>query len=128
MSTGFTTIALPNALRVTAPDGSQVDILAACARGSMARFTLDAGLVSKAVRHRTVEELWYIAAGSGEMWRSDGTSSEIVALHPGVSLSIAAGVSFQFRSHGPGALEAIGVTMPPWPGMDEADFVPGFWA
>lgn len=128
MSDHFTTVALSNSLRVTAPDGSQVDILAACARGSMARFTLDAGLVSKAVRHRTVEELWYIVAGSGEMWRSDGTNTEIVTLHKGVSLSIAKCVSFQFRSHGPGALEAIGVTMPPWPGMEEAEFVAGAWA
>ncbi len=127
MSDEFTTIDLSRAVRVTAPDGSQVDILAACARGSMARFSLDPHLASKAVRHRTVEELWYIVAGSGEMWRDDGTNSTIVALSPGVSLSIKAGVSFQFRSHGPGALEAIGVTMPPWPGMDEADFVPGIW-
>ena len=127
MSDDFTTVALSSAVRVTAPDGSQVDILSACARGSMARFSLGAGRVSKAVRHHTVEELWYIVAGSGEMWRSDGTNSQIVALSPGVSLSIAAGVSFQFRSHGPGALEAIGVTMPPWPGMDEAAFVPGAW-
>lgn len=127
MSDDFTTVALSNAVRVTAPDGSQVDILAACARGSMARFSLNPGLVSKAVRHHTVEELWYILARSGEMWRSDGTNSKIVVLSQGASLSIPAGVSFQFRSLGPGALEAIGVTMPPWPGMDEAAFIAGAW-
>lgn len=127
MSPHFTTVSLSDALRVTAPDGSQVDILAAGTRGSMARFSLGSGLVSKAVRHRSVEELWYITSGAGEMWRADGTGEQVVALTPGVSLTIPPGVSFQFRSLGPGTLEAIGVTMPPWPGMDEAEFVAGKW-
>lgn len=127
MSNGFVTVALSDAVRVEAPDGSQVDILAACRGGSMARFSLAAGLVSKAVRHRTIEELWYITAGTGEMWRHDGTNERIVILSPGVSLAIPAGVAFQFRSLGPGTLEAIGVSMPPWPGMDEAEFAAGTW-
>lgn len=127
MSPQFTTVSLTGALRVTAPDGSQVDILAASARGSMARFSLGSGLVSKAVRHRSVEELWFITSGSGEMWRADETGEEIATLSPGMSLAIPPGVSFQFRSHGAGVLEAIGVTMPPWPGMDEAEFVKGHW-
>lgn len=127
MSNDFVTVALNDAVRVEAPDGSQVDILAACTRGSMARFSLAADRVSKAVRHRTIQELWYITAGTGEMWRREGTNEQIVALSPGVSLAISAGVAFQFRSHGPGTLEAVGVSMPPWPGMDEAEFVPGKW-
>lgn len=128
MTAPFETVALGDAMTVTAPDGSRVDILARCGAGSMARFSLEAGAVSKAVRHRTVEELWYITAGAGEMWRStpDG-EGEITGLVPGVSLAIAPGTSFQFRSVGPATLEAIGVTMPPWPGMEEADFVTGTW-
>jgi hypothetical protein len=38
---------------VLAPDGSEVRILAATARGSMAQFTLPPGAVSKAVAHRS---------------------------------------------------------------------------
>ena len=91
------TITLADAFTVTAPDGSTVDILAACARGSMARFSLDPGLVSKAVRHRTVVELWYFIAGHGQMWRSDGTCETIVDVSPGLSLSIPTGSAFQFR-------------------------------
>lgn len=127
MTNAFETVALAGAETVTAPDGSRVDILAASARGSMARFSLEPGLVSKAVRHRTVEELWYFVRGGGEMWRHDGAYEAIVAVGPGVSLSIPAGTSFQFRCSGPEPLEAIGVTMPPWPGMEEAEFVPGKW-
>lgn len=128
MTRSFETIVLADALTVTAPDGSQVDILAKCGAGSMARFSLQMAGVSKAVRHRSVEELWFIIAGRGEMWRSTPTGvDEITALAPGVSLAIAPGTSFQFRCLGPGPLEAIGVTMPPWPGMDEAELVNGKW-
>lgn len=127
MSGDFATVALAQACRVQAPDGSQVDILANSPRGSMARFSLAPGLVSKAVRHRTVEELWYFVAGRGEMWRSSGGREEITPVEPGLSLSIPVGTSFQFKSSGDSPLEAIGVTMPPWPGMDEAEFVQGKW-
>lgn len=123
----FKTVSLDQTVTVTAPDGSRVDILAACSRGSMARFSLAPGLVSKAVRHKTVEELWYFIAGRGEMWLNDGQDEAVVELRAGVSLSIPAATSFQFRSRGAEPLEAIGVTMPPWPGVEEAEFVEGTW-
>jgi mannose-6-phosphate isomerase-like protein (cupin superfamily) len=114
---------------VTAPDGSAVRVLAACARGSMARFTLPPGAVSIAVAHRTVEELWVFTGGRGRLWRRAGNRGveEIVEVGPGVSLSIPAGTRFQFRCDGEEPLSAIGVTMPPWPGMDEAYAVEGRW-
>ena len=111
---------------VTAPDGSTVRVLLATERGSMARFELEPGRTSLAVRHRTVEEIWTIVEGRGEMWRraSDGGES-IVALEPGVCLVIPVGTSFQFRSTAAARLAAIAVTMPPWPGADEAESVEG---
>ena len=112
---------------VMAPDGSEVRILAAAARGSMAHFKLAAGGVSKAVAHRSVEEVWYFIAGRGEMWRRSESGEETVAVHPGVSIAIPAGAAFQFRALGDSALEAVAVAMPPWPGMDEAVFVQGAW-
>ena len=127
MNTDLAVVRLADAVRVEAPDGSQVDILAGSERGSMARFSLASGLVSKAVRHRTVEELWYFIAGGGHMWRSYAGREDIVEVTPGLSLSIPVGAAFQFKSTGPGTLEAIGVTMPPWPGADEAEFVAGKW-
>ncbi len=116
--------ALPNAI---APDGSEVRILCATAHGSMALFTLAPGTVSWAVAHRSVEEIWYVTRGSGRMWRRDSAHEEIVDLVPGLSVAIPAGTSFQFRSDGEEAIEAVGVTMPPWPGMDEAYVVDGIW-
>jgi mannose-6-phosphate isomerase-like protein (cupin superfamily) len=112
---------------VTAPDGSEVRVLCATARGSMALFTLAPGMVSRAVAHRSVEEIWYVIRGSGRMWRRNATREEIVEIGPGLSLTIPVGTRFQFRCDDAPALEAVGVTMPPWPGMDEAEIVEGIW-
>ena len=102
-------------------------ILAAAARGGMAHFALPAWGVSRAVAHRTVEELWFVVSGRGRMWRRDADGQEIVALEAGVSLAIPCGASFQFRSDSAEALCAVGVTMPPWPGEHEAYSVTGPW-
>jgi len=123
----FETRSLAAKADVMAPDGSEVRLLAVSARGSMAHFSLPKGAVSKAVAHRGVEELWYIVAGRGRMWRKAGDRQDIVELTPGLSLSIPAGTSFQFRCDGEEPLQAVGVTMPPWPGMDEAYPVAGIW-
>ncbi len=126
MSSGATKI-LPQDFDVLAPDGSEVRILLAMSAGSMAHFRLPSGQVSLAVRHRTVEEIWYILSGRGEMWRSVGAHHEIIALAPTLCLTIPAGVGFQFRSDGDEPLAAVAITMPPWPGDGEADFIEGRW-
>lgn len=110
-----------------APDGSEVRILAVLGRGSMAHFRLPPGGVSRAIHHATVEEVWFFVAGRGRMWRKDGTGESTVEVHPGLSLDIPVGTHFQFRADGDQPLEAVGVTMPPWPGPDEAVFVDGPW-
>src|SRR5262249_13438739 len=125
--TSFATTRRPDDPTVVAPDGSDVRVLLVLPRGSMAEFELAAGRVSAAVEHRTVEEIWYVQSGRGEMWRRQGSREEIVALEPGVCLTIPQGVRFQFRALGDGPLRALGVTMPPWPGGDEAVVVTGPW-
>ena len=122
---GFETMQLPAEPTDVAPDGSDVRVLLRVDAGGMAHFELAPGRVSQAVRHRTVEEIWYIVGGRGEMWRSQDDRSETVELTPGTCLTIPLGTSFQFRSLGPDPLAAIGVTMPPWPSADEAVRVDG---
>jgi mannose-6-phosphate isomerase-like protein (cupin superfamily) len=119
---------LPAEPDAIAPDGSEVRILVALAGGSLAHFSLPPGCVSRAVRHRTVEELWYFVGGRGQMWRraADGTES-VVEVEPGVSLDIPLGTAFQFRSTGEAPLAAVGATLPPWPGDDEAVPAEGPW-
>lgn len=112
---------------VTAPDGSEVRILAATTRGSMAQFTLPPDSVSKAVAHRTVEEVWLVTHGTGRMWRKLGDAEVMADLRPGISVAIPVGAHFQFRNDGEEPLHCVGVTMPPWPGMDEAYEVEGVW-
>jgi mannose-6-phosphate isomerase-like protein (cupin superfamily) len=110
---------------VMAPDGSTVRVLLAGAGGSMARFELQPGQTSTATRHRTVEELWYVLDGRGEMWRRSGLAESVVALEAGLCLLIKPGTTFQFRALGEAGLIVLGVTMPPWPGAYEAELVDG---
>jgi mannose-6-phosphate isomerase-like protein (cupin superfamily) len=118
---------LPKNYDVLAPDGSEVRILASTARGSMAHFTLPPGQVSLAVAHHTVEEIWYIISGTGQMWRKNQNDETIVDLSAGLSLTIPVATHFQFRNDGQEPLKAVAITMPPWPGMDEAYAVKGKW-
>jgi mannose-6-phosphate isomerase-like protein (cupin superfamily) len=113
---------------VIAPDGSEVRLLCATQRGSMAAFRLQPGAVAKAMAHRTVEEIWYVTAGNGRIWRKTADNEQVTPLKPGVSLTIPVGVRFQFRCDGDAALDILAVTIPPWPGADEAQMVDGKWA
>jgi mannose-6-phosphate isomerase-like protein (cupin superfamily) len=126
--TNFDTMRLPDRRDVVAPDGSDVRILLGLGGGGMAHFQLAAGQTSKAVTHRTVEEIWYFLSGRGEMWRrQNGHAEGVVPIESRVCLTIPLGTHFQFRSFGPEPLTAIGVTMPPWPGQDEAIVLDGPW-
>jgi len=125
--TPFQTRSLPLKPDVVAPDGSNVRILLGLDRGGLAHFELGPQQVSIAVTHRTVEEIWYVLSGHGEMWRCQDDQEEIVQLQAGVCLTIPLGTRFQFRSIGEVPLAAVGITMPPWPGEDEAVIVSGKW-
>jgi mannose-6-phosphate isomerase-like protein (cupin superfamily) len=112
---------------VIAPDGCEVRLLATTPRGSMAHFTLGPGQTAHAVAHRTVEEVWYFLSGHGRMWRRLGERSEIAEVAAGISIALPTGTWFQLRNDGQEPLAAVAVTMPPWPGEDEAYFVDGAW-
>ena len=120
---------LPAAPTVTAPDGADVRVLLSTGRGSCAHFELAGGQTSIAVMHRTVEEIWFFLTGRGEMWlsSSDGEGA-VIDVMPGDCLTIPVGTRFQFRAHGTTPLSAVGVTMPPWPGEEEAVVVDGRWS
>ena len=118
---------LPAAPTATAPDGSDVRVLLATERGSCAHFELAGGEISTAVVHRTIDEIWFFLSGRGQMWRKQGSESSIIAVQSGVCVTIPLGTAFQFRSFDEGPLAAIAVTMPPWPGGDEAVLVAGEW-
>src|ERR1700736_1402838 len=101
---------------VIAADGSEVRGLCETPRGAMAMFTLLSGGVSKAVAHRTVEEIWCVIRGRGRLWRKTGDQEEFPDRVAGLSVAITIGTHFQFRNDGSQPLDIIAATMPPWPG------------
>jgi mannose-6-phosphate isomerase-like protein (cupin superfamily) len=123
----FATIRLGSQPDATAPDGTLVRLLPALAGGSLAHFELPAGAVSHAVTHRSVEEIWYFLGGRGQMWRRLGAEESVVEVEAGVSLTIPLGTAFQFRATGEAPLTFLAITMPPWPGAQEAVRVEGRW-
>ncbi|GAB4211962.1 MAG: hypothetical protein Fur007_03300 [Rhodoferax sp.] len=125
--TAFATLPFPLQPRVTAPGGSDVRVLLALSGGSMAHFSLAPGRCSAAVRHRTVEELWFVVSGGAAMWRSQDGRAEVVELHPGTSLSIPLGTAFPFKTLGDAPFTAVAITLPPWPGPLEVVPVEGPW-
>src|SRR6202044_1691586 len=120
--------ALGEGVDATAPDGTAVRLLLSLAGGSMAHFELPAGAVSHAVTHRTVEEIWFVVSGRGDIWRRQGDVESIDPLGPGTSLTIPLGAAFQFRAEAGSALTFLAIPIPPWPGTDEAVSVQGPWA
>ncbi len=94
---------------------------------SMAHFRLAPGQVTQAVTHRTVQEIWYVICGRGEIWRRQGQREEISILESGVCLTVPLGTHFQFRADPSQEVCVVAVTLPPWPGQDEAVCVEGPW-
>jgi mannose-6-phosphate isomerase-like protein (cupin superfamily) len=108
-----------------APDGSEIYLRVGspegATRASLCEVRLPAGAVSRPVRHRSVEEIWYVLEGEGAVWRcAPGGEAGVVTVRSGDALVIPTGWRFQFRA-GPGApLRFLCYTAPPWPGPDEA--------
>ncbi|MDI5964633.1 cupin domain-containing protein [Streptantibioticus silvisoli] len=129
MTRHFSTTRISQAPQVTAPDGSDVRPLCVLpGAASFARFELAPDQVSRAVSHATVEEIWFVTAGGGEMWRSQDGHAEVTTLAPDVCLTIPLGTAFQFRA-GPDGLRVVAATVPPWPvdSPDEARPEQGHW-
>jgi mannose-6-phosphate isomerase-like protein (cupin superfamily) len=111
-----------------APDGSVIRLLATAAQGatraSLCEVTLGAGQVSRPVAHRTIEEIWYVVAGTGFVWRCPPgvapASVDPLPVGPGDALVIPTGWAFQFGADAGAPLRFICHTSPPWPGDDEA--------
>src|SRR4030042_6179097 len=80
-----------------APDGSEIRLLPNLKGGGMCHCTLPVGKTSRAVKHKTVEEIWYFLEGTGEVWRKQDGHEEVIKVGPGVSLTIPLGTHFQFR-------------------------------
>lgn len=83
-----------------APDGSEIRLLPSVKGCSLCQCILPPQAVSRAVCHRTVEEIWYSLQGHGQLWRKHGNDEETVDLRPGTSATIPPDTHFQFRNTG----------------------------
>ena len=61
-----------------------------------------------------------MVGGRGAIWRSQNEAERIDPLAPGTALTIPLGTAFQFRAEAGSPLAFVAITMPPWPGMEEA--------
>jgi mannose-6-phosphate isomerase-like protein (cupin superfamily) len=112
-----------------APDCSEIRLLVGehqgATRAGLCEVSIGPGDVSKPVRHRTVEEIWYLIEGEGTVWRCqpgvEPTSVPGVAVRPGDALSIPTHWAFQFQASGDRPLRFLCYTCPPWPGPEEAE-------
>jgi mannose-6-phosphate isomerase-like protein (cupin superfamily) len=123
----FSTARLGAEYDVLAPDGSEIRLLVATGRGSMVHGTLPIGGVSRAIVHRTVDEVWYVTEGRAQIWRKLGDIESVTDVEPGTALTIPLGAHFQFRTIGPDPFRFIMCTMPPWPGAHDAVRVADYW-
>jgi mannose-6-phosphate isomerase-like protein (cupin superfamily) len=93
----------------------------------MIHSTVPAGQVNRATVHATVSEFWHVLSGHGHIWRRDDTGEERTLLRAGVSIDIPVGTAFQYRCNGADPLLFLCITMPPWPGDQEATVIEGPW-
>jgi len=125
--TQFETKQLPTKVDYRAPDGSEIRLLPSLKGGGLCHCTLSSKGISLAVRHHTVEEIWFFIRGQGQVWRKLKDREEVVEVDAGVSLTIPVDTHFQFRNTGTEPLCFLIVTMPPWPGSEEAVRVNDHW-
>ena len=118
---------LPAKYNYLAPDKSEIRLLLEMTGGGLAHCTLPPQGVSLGVKHKTIEEIWYFIQGQGQVWRKQGDREEVVDVGPGACITIPTGTHFQFRNTGKDPLGFIIVTMPPWPGEEEAVRVQDHW-
>ena len=109
------------------PAGADIRFIMDGPGGNMIHSTVAPGQINRATVRATVSEFWHVLAGEGEIWRKDGSGERIISLVAGVSIDIPVGTAFQYRNVGATPLRFICVSMPPWPGDDEASFVIGVW-
>jgi len=109
-----------------APDGSEIRLLATAhngaTRASLCEVRLPPGGLPRPIKHRTVEEIWYVTSGRGHVWRcAPGKTAEPVEVQRGDALVIPPGWRFQFGAAPDAELRFLCFTSPPWPGPDEAE-------
>ena len=118
----------PSAPDDRSPAGAEIRYLIEGETGNMIHASVPAGQVNRATVHATVSEFWHVLSGQGEIWRKDSTDEATTVLTAGITIDIPVGTAFQYRCTSAEPLEFLCVSMPPWPGDQEATVLDGPWA
>lgn len=118
---------LPDHPDAQSPAGADIRFIMDGTHGNMIHSTVPPGQINRAAVHKSVSEFWYILAGDGEIWRRNHKQEQVTKLVAGVSIDIPVNTAFQYRSTGKEPLKFICISMPPWPGDHEANYVDGPW-
>jgi mannose-6-phosphate isomerase-like protein (cupin superfamily) len=111
-----------------APDRSEIRQLVSTDEGGIAHCLVSRPDPTAAQKHRSVEEIWYVLDGEGELWRgAPAAGEEVVELVPGRAATIPPHTGFQFRCTTERPLQLLIGTFPRWPGPDEAEPASGTW-
>lgn len=121
------TRAFPSTPDGRSPAGAEIRFLIEGQTGNMIHSTVAPGQVNRATVHATVSEFWHVLSGEGQIWRRDDTGEETTVLETGVSIDIPVGTAFQYRCDGADPLRFLCISMPRWPGDNEATVIEGPW-
>jgi mannose-6-phosphate isomerase-like protein (cupin superfamily) len=117
----------PSTPDARSPAGAEIRYLIESETGNMIHSTVPPGQVNRATVHATVNEFWHVLSGEGRLWRRDSTGEETTVLKRGISIDIPVGTAFQYRCTGDVPLQFLCISMPHWPGDEEASIVEGPW-
>lgn len=109
------------------PAGADIRFIMDATTGNMIHSTVPPRQINRATVHATVSEFWFVLEGIGEIWRKDAQEERVTRLETGVSIDIPVGTAFQYRNIGDVDLKFICISMPPWPGDQEASHLDGAW-
>lgn len=109
------------------PAGAEIRYLIEGETGNMIHSTVPPGQVNRATVHASVNEFWHVLSGEGQLWRRDGSDEETTVLRRGISIDIPVGTAFQYRCTGDVPLQFLCISMPRWPGDEEARIIEGPW-
>jgi mannose-6-phosphate isomerase-like protein (cupin superfamily) len=109
------------------PAGAEIRFLIENESGGLIHATVPPGQVNRATVHATVSEFWHVLGGRGQIWRRDADGEVMTSLRAGVTIDVPVGTAFQYRCTGAEPLQFLCITMPPWPGNEEASPIEGPW-
>jgi len=115
MDTALEIVTRPEFIDYLAPDKSEIRLLKSGEKVGLCECTLGPGAVTLPVRHKEVEEVWYVISGRGTIVRAMKNRGPVeVSVQAGDSIVIPVGTTFQFRAGDAEPLVMILATAPIW--------------